>query len=337
MLQESDHHFRKGTSMKAIVYTTYGPPDVLQLRDVEKPAPKDDEILVKIHASSINYGDSVLVRGKPFIGRLWSGLTKPKHEILGTDIAGRVETLGRDAKQFHAGDEVFGDIGANGFGAFAEYVSVCESALALKPFNVTFEQAAAAPQAAVVALQGLRDSGQIQAGQEVLINGASGGIGSFAVQIAKSFGTRVTGVCSTRNLELVRSIGADEVIDYTQEDFTKSGKHYDLIFDIVANRSVSDYLLALKPRGNYVACAFNPTSLFLGPLVSKRSGKKAISLSHKPNQNDLLYIKELFEDGKVVPVIDRSFRLSEVAEALQYVEEGRERGKVVITLKQDNS
>jgi NADPH:quinone reductase-like Zn-dependent oxidoreductase len=337
MLQESDFYFRKGTSMKAIVYTTYGPPDVLQLKDVEKPAPKDDEVLVKIHAASINYGDSILVRGKPIIGRLWSGLTKPKYAILGTDIAGRVEAAGRDAKQFQAGDEVFGDIGANGFGAFAEYVSVRESALALKPVNVTFEQAAAAPQAAVVALQGLRDSGQIQAGQEVLINGASGGIGSFAVQIAKSFGTRVTGVCSTRNLELVRSIGADEVIDYTQEDFTKSGKHYDLIFDIVANRSVSDYLLALKPAGNYVACAFNPTSLFLGPLVSKKSGRKVISLSHKPNQDDLLYIKELFEDRKIDPVIERSFRLSEVAEALRYVEEGQQRGKVVITVEQENN
>jgi len=318
--------------MKAMVYTAYGPPDVLQLRDVDIPAPGEGEVLVKIHAASINYGDSVLVRGKPLVGRLWSGLIKPKHPILGTDIAGRVEVLGREAKQFQAGEEVFGDIGAYGFGAFAEYVSVCESALTHKPVNVTFEQAAAAPQAAVVALQGLRDSGQIQDGQEVLVNGASGGIGSFAVQIAKTFGARVTGVCSTSNLELVRSLGADEVIDYTQENFTNSGKQYDLIFDIVANHSISDYLVALKPAGNYVACAFNPTSLFFGAMVSKRSGKKAISLSHKPNQIDLLFIKELLEDRKVVPFIDRSFELSEVAEAIRYVEEGHHRGKVVIAV-----
>ena len=233
--------------MKAIVYEKYGPPEVLQLEEVEKPTPEDDEVLVEIHAASVNSADMTMSRGEPFMVRLWSGLLKPKNTILGADIAGRVEAIGRNVKQFQPGDEVFGDISGCGWGGFAEYVSVPGNALALKPANMTFEEAAAVPQAAVVALQGLRDKGLIQPGQKVLINGASGGIGSFAVQIAKSFGAEVTGVCSTRNLDMVRSIGADQVIDYTQEDFTKSGQRYDLILDIAAKGSVSDYKHALSP------------------------------------------------------------------------------------------
>jgi NADPH:quinone reductase-like Zn-dependent oxidoreductase len=326
------------TPMKAIVYERYGPPDVLQLREVEKPTPKEDDVLVEVHAASVNYGDSAVVRGEPFLVRLMGyGLLKPKHKIPGGDIAGRVEAVGRNVKQFQPGDEVFGDIGDHGFGAYAEYVSAPESALVLKPANITFEEAAAVPQAAVVALQGLRDKGQIQSGQKVLINGASGGIGTFAVQIAKSFGAEVTGVCSTRNLDSVRSIGADHVIDYTQEDFTQNEQRYDLILDIVANRSISDYMRVLSPQGVYVAVAFNPVSLFLGSLISKTGSKKVASLSHKPNAKDLVFMKELLEAGKVVPVVDRRYPLSEVADAFRYIGEGHARGKVVVTVEHNNT
>jgi 2-desacetyl-2-hydroxyethyl bacteriochlorophyllide A dehydrogenase len=319
--------------MKAIVYTKYGPPDVLELREVKKPIPGDGDVLVKIQAASINFGDKALVKGEPFLVRLMGyGLLKPKHAIPGGDIAGRVEAVGKNVKQFQPGDEVFGDIGECGFGAYAEYVAVPENALALKPVNLTFEEAASVPQAAVVALQGLRDKGQIQPGQKVLINGASGGVGTFAVQIAKALGGEVTAVCSTKNLDLVRSIGADHVIDYTHEDFTKGEPRYDLIFDIVANRSVSDYMRVLTPHGNYVACAFNATSLFLGPFISKKAGKKASSLVHKPNREDLVFMKELLEAGKVVPVIDKRFPLSEVAEGMRWLGNGRHHGKVVITM-----
>ena len=324
--------------MKAIVCTKYGSPDVLEMKEVEKPTPQDKQVLVKIHAASVNYGDSVLVKGKPFISRLMGyGLLKPKYSILGTDIAGQVEAVGGNVKQFQPGDPVFGDISECGFGAFAEYVSVPAKALTLKPVNVTFEQAAAVPQAAVVALQGLRDKGKIQAGQKVLINGASGGIGTFAVQIAKSFGAQVTGVCSTKNLDLVRSIGADQVIDYTQKDFTQGEQQYDLIFDIVANRSISDYLRALGPKGNYVACAFNPSSLFLGPLLSKRGSKQVSSLIHKPNYQDQVFMKELLEAGKVAPIIDRRYPLSEVPKALRHLEQEHPQGKVVITVANNSN
>ena len=323
--------------MKAIVYGKYGPPDVLQLREVEKPTPRDNEVLVKVHAASVNYADWAFVRGKPFLVRLMgAGLLKPKNAILGADVAGRVEAVGRNVKQFQSGDEVFGDLSGCGFGGFAEYLSVPENALALKPASTTFEESAAVPQAAVVALQGLRDKGQIQPRQKVLINGASGGIGTFAVQIAKSFGAEVTGVCNTRNLDMVRSIGADQVIDYTQEDFTKNGQRYDLILDIVANRSVSDYKRALTPNGSYVAVAFNPASLFLGPLISMTGSKKVGSLVAKPNNKDLVFIKELLEAGKIVPVIDRRYPLSEVAEAVRYYGEGHAQGKVVITVEHNN-
>ncbi|HEY4696121.1 MAG TPA: NAD(P)-dependent alcohol dehydrogenase [Candidatus Hydromicrobium sp.] len=323
--------------MKAIVYTKYGPPDVLQLKEVEKPTPKDNEVLIKVHSASVNNPDLGFVRGKPFLARLWSGFLKPKFKILGSDIAGRIEAVGRNVKQFQPGDDVFGDISLYGFGGFAEYVSVPENVLVLKPARLTFEEAAAVPQAAIVALQGLRYAGQIQPGQKVLINGASGGIGTFAVQIAKSFGAEVTGVCSTRNLDMVRSIGADQVIDYTQEDFTKSGKRYDLILATVGYRSIFDYKRALSPRGVYCATGGSLAQVFqamlLGPLVSmtgtKKMGSMGIAIT---NQKDLVFIKELIEAGKIKPVIDRCYKLSEVAEALQYYGERHARGKVAITI-----
>jgi len=315
--------------MKAIVYEKYGPPsEVLELKEVEKPTPKDNEVLVKIYAASINDGDKSMIRGKPFFVRLMgTGLLKPKNTIPGGDIAGQVEAVGRNVKQLQPGDEVFGDIGGIGHGAFAEYVSVPENVLALKPANLTYEEAAAFPQYALVALQGLRDNGQIQPGHKVLINGASGGVGTFAVQVAKSYGAEVTGVCSTKNLDLVRSLGADHVIDYTKEDFTQKEQRYDLILDSVANRSISDYTRALTPKGNYVAVAFNVRALI------SMSGNKVSQLSHEPNVNDLVFMKELIEAGKVVPVIDRRYPLSEIAEAFKYFEEGHPSGKVVITVE----
>jgi NADPH:quinone reductase-like Zn-dependent oxidoreductase len=317
--------------MKAIVYTEYGPPEVLHLKDVEKPVPRDTEVLIKIHASSANPADWHLMRAEPFLARFENGLLKPKNTKLGADVAGRVEEVGRNATQFQAGDQVFGSMPLNELGGFAEYVCAHEDAFALKPARLTFEQAAAVPLAAFTALQGLRDKGQIQPGQKVLINGASGGVGTFAVQIAKSFGTEVTGVCSTRNLEMVRSIGADHVIDYTKEDFTQNGQRYDLIFDAVGNRSVSDYRRALSPDGICAVAGFTSLSrlfqvMFLG-------GKKiGMMETAKANKKDLLFIRELLEAGKVVPVIDRAYPLSEVPEAIRYLEGGHARGKVVITV-----
>ena len=326
--------------MKAIVYEEYGPPEVLQLREVEKPIPEDNEVLVKVHAAAVNYGDWAILRGKPFVVRLMSGgLLKPKHTILGADVAGRVEAVGGNVKQFQPGDEVFGDISACGFGGFAEYVSVPENALALKPANISFEEAAAVPMAGVVALQGLRDQGEIQAGQKVLIVGASGGNGTFAVQIAKSFGAKVTGVCSTRNLDLVRSIGADHVIDYTREDFTQSGQRYDLILAAGGYRSIFDYRRALSPKGTYVmvggAMAQVYEAMILGPFISMAGSKKMVNLAAMPSQEDLVFVKELLEAGKVVPVIDRRYPLSEVAKALRYYGEGHSQGKVVVTVEQE--
>jgi NADPH:quinone reductase-like Zn-dependent oxidoreductase len=239
-------------------------------------------------------------------------------------------------KQFEPGDEVFGDLFESGYGAYAEYVCASENCLALRPANMTWEEAAAVPQAALVALQGLRDMGQIRPGQKVLINGASGGNGTFAVQIAKSFGAEVTGVCSTRNVDLVRSIGADHVIDYTQEDFAKNGQRYDLIFDVVGNRSISDYLRALSAEGNYVAVQFSAAALFLGPLISMIGSNKVGQFSHSSNPEDLVFMKELIESGKVKSVIDRSYPLNEVPDALRYYGEGHSRGKVVITVGQSN-
>ena len=323
--------------MKAIVYTEYGTPDVLKLEEVEKPSPGEDEVLVEIRAASVNFPDWALLRGKPFLVRLMSGgILKPKNRILGADIAGRIEAVGRSVTLFRPGDAVFGDISACGSGGFAEYVSVPEIALASKPANLTFQEAAAVPMTAVVALQGFRDKGGIQPGQRVLIHGASGGIGTFAVQIAKSFGTEVTGVCSTGNLEMVRSIGADRVIDYTKEDFTRSERGYDLILAAAGYRSIFDYRRALSPGGTYVmaggAMAQVFQALLLGPWISMTGSRKMGHLSSKSDRNDLIFIKELIEQGKVKPVIDRRYPLNEAAEALRYYGEGHTRGKVVITV-----
>jgi NADPH:quinone reductase-like Zn-dependent oxidoreductase len=318
--------------MKAIVYTEYGPPDVLQLKEVERPVPKDNEVLIKVHAASINHGDSSMVRGSPFVVRLSpGGLRAPNFQIPGGDVAGTVEAVGKDAGLFQPGDAVFGDLGESGFGALAEYVAAPEDALVRKPDSISFEDAAAVCQAPIVALQGLRDKGEVQAGHKVLVNGASGGVGTFAVQIAKAFGAEVTGVCSTENLDLVRSIGADHVIDYTREDFTQRDERYDLIFDNVANRSVSDYLRALKPGGTHISCAFSGSVLLLGPLRSALSGKKVVQLTHSPKVEDLAFMSELMEAGKVVPVIDRRFPLEETAKAYRHRDAGV-RGKVVITV-----
>jgi NADPH:quinone reductase-like Zn-dependent oxidoreductase len=320
--------------MKAIVYTRYGPPDVLQLKDIEKPIPKDDEVLVEVHAASVNAYDWHMLEAKPFLVRLMGGgLLKPRNSILGADIAGRVEAVGKDAKQFQPNDEVFGTIS----GGFAEYACAREKYLALKPANLSFEEAAAVPMAAITALQGLRDKGQIQPGQKVLINGASGGVGTFAVQIAKSFGAEVTGVCSTKNLGMVRSIGADQIVDYTQEDFTKNGQHYDLILAANGYHWISDYKRALGPRGIYVMTGGSMGQLFqamlLGPLMSKTGGKRMGGMTARLSQNDLVFMKELLEAGKVVPVIERRYPLSQAAEAVRYLAEGHAQGKVVITLE----
>jgi NADPH:quinone reductase-like Zn-dependent oxidoreductase len=323
--------------MKAIVFTKYGPPDVLQLKDVEKPTPKDNEVLIKIHATSIVYSDLAFVRGKPFLVRLMgSGLLKPRYKILGVDVAGRVEAVGANVKQFQPGDEVFGDLSGYGRGGYAEYVCAPEKALALKPANCSFEEAATVPESAVVALQGLRDKGQIQPGQKVLVNGASGGIGTFAVQIAKSFGAEVTGVCGTRNLDMVRSIGADHVIDYTQEDFAETGQRYDLILATAGYRSIFDYRRALSPEGIHVVTGGSLAQIFqpmlLGPWISMTGSKKMVNLSVRVNQDDLVFMKELLEAGKVRAVIDRCYTLGETAEALRYYGKGHARGKVVITV-----
>jgi len=327
--------------MKAMVYTKYGPPDVLQLQEVEKPAPGDDEVLIRVHATSIVFSDLAFVTGKPFLVRMiGSGLLKPKHRILGVDVAGRIEAVGSKVKQFHPGDEVFGDLSGHCRGAYAEYVCAPEKALALKPANCSFEEAAAVPESAVVALQGLRDKGRIEAGHKVLINGASGGIGTFAVQIAKSFGAEVTGVCSTRNLDMVRSIGADHVVDYTQDDFTKSGRRYDLILATAGYRWLFDYRRALSPNGIHVVTGGSMAQIFqpmlLGPWISMTGSKKMVNLSVRPNQEDLTFMKELIEAGKVKPVIDRCYPLSEIAEALRYYGQGHARGRVAITVANDD-
>jgi len=327
--------------MKAIVYTKYGPPDVLNLEEVQKPTPKDDEVLVKVHAASANAADWHLMRADPFLVRLMGfGLLKPKNGLLGADIAGRVEAVGRNVTQFQPGDEVFGDLSGSGFGGFAEYVCATEDALALKPANVSFEEAAAVPLAAVTALQGLRYKGQIQPGQKVLINGASGGVGTFAVQIAKSFGAEVTGVCSTSKLDMVRSIGADHVIDYTQEDFTKNGQQYDLILAANGYHPISDYRRALSPEGTYVMTGGSGAQMLqamtLGPIMSMTGSKKMGYLSMKQNKEDLVFMKELLEDGKITPVIDRAYPLSEIPEAIRYLEKRHATVKVVITVAHDD-
>jgi NADPH:quinone reductase-like Zn-dependent oxidoreductase len=323
--------------MKAIVCTEYGPPEVLKLEEVEKPTPTGDEVLVEVHAASVTYSCLMLVRGEPFISRLMGlGLLKPKYKIPGADIAGKVIAVGSNVKQFQPGDEVFGDLSNCGRGGFAEYVCAPESALSLKPANISFEEASGVPEAALVALQALRDNGNIQKGHKVLIYGASGGIGTFAVQIAKSFGAEVTGVCSTRNTDLVHSLGADHVIDYTQEDFTQNGQRYDLIVATAGYRSIFDYKRALSPNGRYVSTGGSMAQTFqallLGPLISMSGSKKLGAMLVEPNK-DLAFMKELIEAGQVKPYIDRCYPLCETAEALHYYGNGHSRGKVVISTR----
>jgi NADPH:quinone reductase-like Zn-dependent oxidoreductase len=326
--------------MKAIVYTKYGTPDVLQLKEIEKPAPKDNEVLVKVHAASANALDFRRFEMQSSLGRFMDGvLLKAINKVLGADIAGQVEAVGAAVTQFKPGDAVFG-VSLGSVGAFAEYACAAEKSLVLKPANVSFEQAAAVPVAALTALQGLRYTGHFQSGQKVLINGAGGGVGTFAVQIAKSFGAEVTATCSTRNLDMVRSIGANHVIDYTKEKFTKNGQHYDVIIGVNGNHPIQDYWRSLGRGGIYVAVGGSISQvlqgLLLGPLASKIGSKKMgfmgiTKITHK----DLVFMNELLESGKVVPVIDRCYPLSETAEAIRYLVEEHAKGKVVITVEQN--
>lgn len=323
--------------MKAMVYHNYGSPDVLNLEEVPKPIPQDNEVLVKVLGASVAAGDWHVLRADPFLVRFMYGLLRPKHKILGSDVAGRVEAVGKNVRQFQPGDEVFGSLSECGFGAFAEYVAAPEHALALKPINLTFEEAAAVPVSAITALQGLRDQGHIQPGQKVLINGASGGVGTFAVQIAKSFGAEVTAVCSTSKIDLVRSLGANHIIDYTKEDFTQNGQQYDLILAANGYHPIAAYQRALRPQGIYVMTGGSTAQMFqamlLGPWLSRNNNQKMGNLLVKLNQQDLIFMKELIESGKVTPIIDRRFSLHDVADAIRYLEAGHAKGKVVITLE----
>ena len=329
--------------MKAYVYRDFGSPDVLRLEEVNKPVPNDNQLLIRVRAVSVNPLDWHYMEGTPYLGRLFEfGILKPANPRLGVDYAGTVEAVGKDVTQFKPGDEVYG----NRFGAFAEYICATDKALALKPANLTFEQAASIPVAAVTALQGLRDKGKLQAGQKVLINGASGGVGTFAVQLAKTMGAEVTGVCSGRNGELVRSIGADHVIDYTKQDFTKSGQRYDLIIDNVGNRSVLECTRVLNPQGKlvmiggggpedqgFIGPLINPLKmLMLKPFVSQEVGSMLAQMTHK----DLAFLTDLIQTGKVTPVIDKTYPFNQLPEAMRYLETGRARGKVVVTVGETN-
>jgi NADPH:quinone reductase-like Zn-dependent oxidoreductase len=324
--------------MRAIVQERYGSPDVLELQEVGKPEPGDHEVLVRVQAASVNARDWHAMRGDPYVARLSFGLRRPKTKILGTDFAGRVEAVGKDVRGFQPGDEVFGEA----TGAFAEFLCAPDSVVDVKPANLTFEQAAAVPLAATTALMGLRDRGLVQPGQRVLINGASGGVGTFAVQIAKALAAEVTGVCSTRNVDLVRSLGADHVIDYTQEDFGHTGQQYDLVFDLVANRSLSELRRVLTPTGTLLLSGggvseggslFGPVGLTLrGALVSRFVRQRVLSFLAKPSKENLATLREFVESGKVTPVIDRTYPLSETPEAVRYLEVEHARAKVVITV-----
>jgi len=328
--------------MKAVVYTNYGSPDVLEIRDVKKPVPNDDQVLIKVRAASINPLDWHFIEGTPYIMRMGIGLRKPKDPRLGVDMAGEVEAVGKNVTQFKPGDEVFGAR----TGAFAEYVCVrADKAVVLKPANVTFEQAASVSIAGLTALQGLRDAGRLQPGQKVLINGASGGVGTFAIQIAKTLAADVTGVCSTRNLELVRSLGADHVIDYTKEDFTKSNQRYDVILDNVGTQPLLGFRHVLTPNGIYVMIGgggpndgkwIGPMArpikaMVMSPFISQKMGM----MMARQSKDDLKILADLMQSGKVKPVIDKTYPLSQIAEAIRYLEAGHARGKVIITMGQD--
>jgi NADPH:quinone reductase-like Zn-dependent oxidoreductase len=322
--------------MKAVAHTKYGPPDVLEIQEIEKPTPDENQSLVRVYAASVNPAEAHMLSGR-LMARIagGNGFFKPKETILGADIAGVVEAVGSNVTQFKPGDAVFGRRAPNGF---AEYVCLSEKALALKPANISFEQAAAVPVAAITALQSLRDAGKVQAGQTVLINGASGGVGTFAVQIAKTLGAHVIGVCHPRNLDLVRSLGADEVIDYTRENFTRNGRRYDVIIDNVANHSLGDYARALNPNGICVIVGFTSLGLLLqhlilGQLVSKFGSKKMGMMLAHITKPDFGVLQELMETGKLVPVVESCYPLSQVAEAYRHLETRHTRGKIVVTLK----
>ena len=323
--------------MRAIVHNTFGSPDVLELREIDKPDVADDEVLVRVRAASVNPADWYGLTGTPYVGRVEMGLRKPKSDRVGVDFAGTVEAVGKDVTQFRPGDEVFG----GRTGAFAEYVAVREDrAVVLKPANVTFDQAASVPIAAITALQGLRDKGHIQTRHKVLINGASGGVGTFAVQIAKAFGAEVSAVCSTRNRELVQSLGADHVIDYTREDFTRSDQRYDLMFDVAGSRSWSECRRVLNPQAILVMVGAPKGNRLIGPLghivtlalSALPSSQKVVFFLAKLNKADMVVLRELLEEGKVTPVIDRRYELSEIADAFRYLGEGHAQGKIVITV-----
>jgi NADPH:quinone reductase-like Zn-dependent oxidoreductase len=320
--------------MKAIVQNSYGSPDAFELKEVDKPVVKDKDVLVRVHAAALHAGDYFIMRGVPYLVRMVTGWPKPKNHIPGYDVAGHVEAVGKSVARFRPGDEVFGECNR----ACAEYVCAGEDEFALKPANLTFEQAAAVPVSAITALHGLRDAGKVQPGQKVLINGAAGGVGTYAVQIARSFGAEVTGVCSTRNVDLVRSIGADHVIDYTQEDFTQSGSRYDLILDNVGNHSFSDYRRALTSRGTLIPNTGHAgmgyvVKAFVLSLFMRQQGRPYLAI---PKNEDLVVLSEFIEAGKVTPVIDRTYPLSETSEAFRYLNKGHARGKVVITVEHNN-
>jgi NADPH:quinone reductase-like Zn-dependent oxidoreductase len=328
-------------TMQAIVQSEYGSADVLTLSEVAQPVVQDDEVLVRVYGSAVHAGDWHLMRGEPFLLRfIFGGLLRPKIQTIGCDVAGQVEAIGKNVTQFQIGDGVFGDLSEHGFGAFAEYVCAPETAFVRKPMNTTFAEAATVPVSALAALQGLRDAGQIQPGQKVLINGAAGGVGSFAVQIAKSFGAEVTGVCRTAKVDWVRALGADYVIDYTEEDFTQKEQQYDLILDTAAYRSAWDYLRVVTPKGICVVVGGSTARLFqvmlfLGPWISRTSRRQVRFLSSKPNQKDLSILRDLLDAGKMVSVVDRSYSLSQVPEAIRYLEQRQVQGKIAITVFND--
>jgi NADPH:quinone reductase-like Zn-dependent oxidoreductase len=321
--------------MQAIIHSRYGPPDVLDLKDIDTPVITDEAVLVRVHAAAVGKGDWLTVQGLPYVARMRYGLPKPKHPVPGFDVAGRIEAVGSNVTRLQSGDAVFGWCD----GSFAEYASVPEDQLVLKPSNLTFEQAAAVPISGFAALQALRDTGGVQPGQTAVVIGASGGVGSFAVQLAKAFGAEVTGVCSTKSLEMVRSIGADQVIDYTQEDFTRTGRRYDLILEMAGNRSLADLRRALTPKGTLVLVGGSGGRWFMGTgrtlravLVSPFVGQRLRSFLSKPRGADLVVLKDLIDAGKITPVIDRAFPLSETPEAIRYVGERSTKGKTVITV-----
>ncbi len=321
--------------MKALCVSKYGPLDDLKLQEVEKPIPKDDEVLIKIKATSINYNSLLFIKGKPFIGRFFTGLFKPGKKIPGNDVAGIVETAGKNVKQFKSGDEVFGDVSESGFGTFAEYVAAPEKELLIKPAGLSFVDAASVPEAGLVALQALKDHGNIQPDQNVLINGASGGIGTFAVQIAKYFEAKVTAVCGSRNFDLVQSIGADHVIDYAKEDFVKKGTGFDLIISTVGYRPIRDFKKALNPKGVYIATGGTMSQIFqanlLGPMLSGKDGKRLSGMTVKTNK-DLDFLTGLIESGNVKPIIEKTFPLANIVIALKHYETRHASGKIIITL-----